>query len=1511
MKRITTLLAGWLLFSITLFSQIHIVQENFGSSTWDGNPVDYPDYTSDALFGGDDSHLFQVANSAGYAEASGGAAVLMGSWSALENMEFVMQYNTEDYTNVTLAFGIKHNSGGWGTCQLTNNFTKIEYSTDSASWTVMDKAALLPGSNWPCADENVWAFVELAQELPSHPKLNIRFTFDNSSPVHPFYLDDITLRGFPPDNNPPTAATNLSSHVMDFKSFILQWNAATDDVGIKFYDVLKNGKFLLSTADTFAIVDYQIPGSAGEYTVIAYDVAENSSPASSPLTVTLDQKPVDYEYSWQKKHANILPTGDIEWQPEAFGFTPGSSIRYIDYETGDDTNDGLSKATPWKHHPWDDNATDNAAAASGVHTYVFKRGVVYRGHLTASESGTPLEPIRLTSDPTWGTGKAWFFGSKRYEGGWTQGDAASAPNIPEPEKVWYIDGWLPETKTVVEMNGDQFTRVHVARAPNYRFTEDDLLRTWYTWTSDSEVAEGRWLRDDTNLSGKDAAYLDGATVWSNEDAIVMCTLWGQDVAEWDAANNQLRVSNTNFGGKGTKYYVENTAFLLDTVNEFYYDQDLQRLYVRLEGDRDPNTTVIEVATTSELIKIESKSYIEISGLAFGVTTAHNVRYGEEDARSGIRLTGINSNISIQNNEFHHMNGGISLNNNGSDLLNTHSMTVSDNDFQHMGDHAIIFSTGSGVYMDDISILRNNIYNNGYRHQGRWYGSIPAIYAQLNYGEIAGNVIDFSMGNGIDLFWGKGGGSNRYVPFIRGFVHQNKASNTLIGVNDYGGIESWQGGPAFIYNNYSHNASGYKHYNNSSIGYTYYFDGAFKHIVFNNIASGVSHNRNSASIMQVLGFYNMYVHNTGYNTSIFLNAWKGTLALDGQNAYLSNAAEDVAYFFRHELESAYIPHEAYAYNVAAGIPFSSSIENRDVLLSLGEFQTTLEGYDARLTQTGWNAASGILNNPANTDFRPLNNTEVINHGVKWFTAFPLARVVGEWSFYKNPSDQTKVLGENFYMTGDFNDRTTYNEVPKNHMSVYNIVDTSFVIGDQEDWMEGALVFDGAVYGEISHADVSSVRSNNVDMTINDFILEVYMKTETDHTGGVILSKYGTAEGYELAIDGSGHAVITLYESGSAAVSRSSNAVVNDGNWHHVLVEVVRQSDISMYVDGQLANGTMTGSLPAEELSLSNSADLLIGKDADDNYFHGAMDFLRISKGSLYDARTTVDELYTWQTDGPFLYDMTGRAPEGQRDAGALESTSSCDMTVSAGSLEFDHTGGTGKVVVTAADGFMVSDASGDFFTWEVDTDSVIVTVTENIGLDERSGSVSIVGCNEIVVIQVNQSGAPCAFTCATDVLELTGEEQAVNVEVLTNGTLQLAADMDFVTVTEMASADSITIHVDENKSGTRRTATVSITHCDGIHTIDVTQETLTGIYSHGLDAGMTVYPNPVTGDHFFIGLPETLNSCEYSITDLSGKVLQNGHLHSSDGAVPLHVSPGSYILKVTGEGVSFNGRLLVL
>ncbi|NLF40238.1 hypothetical protein GX586_12390 [bacterium] len=194
------------------------------------------------------------------------------------------------------------------------------------------------------------------------------------------------------------------------------------------------------------------------------------------------------DFSWQQPHARVLPNGDLEWAPKAFVFEKGASVRYIDFDAGDDTKDGRTRQTAWKHHPWDASAAGLARECTGIHTYVFKRGVAYRGMLKASDSGKQGNPIRLTSDPAWGTGEAALYGSTMVTGGWKRCAAADAPaGMPEPRKVWYLDiGTEFNPRCVFETRTAAIHRIHIARNPNFSESNpDDLMADWFTWTGPS------------------------------------------------------------------------------------------------------------------------------------------------------------------------------------------------------------------------------------------------------------------------------------------------------------------------------------------------------------------------------------------------------------------------------------------------------------------------------------------------------------------------------------------------------------------------------------------------------------------------------------------------------------------------------------------------------------------------------------------------------------------------------------------------------------------------------------------------------------------------------------------------------------------------------------------------------------------------------------------------------------------------------------------------------------------
>lgn len=65
-------------------------------------------------------------------------------------------------------------------------------------------------------------------------------------------------------------------------------------------------------------------------------------------------------------------------------------------------------------------------------------------------------------------------------------------------------------------------------------------------------------------------------------------------------------------------------------------------------------------------------------------------------------------------------------------------------------------------------------------------------------------------------------------------------------------------------------------------------------------------------------------------------------------------------------------------------------------------------------------------------------------------------------------------------------------------------------------------------------------------------------------------------------------------------------------------------------------------------------LTVGGSATGDWLSGSIDFLRISRSTLADARTTIEELYAWEFNGPQFRDFSGQAPKGNaRDAGAIE------------------------------------------------------------------------------------------------------------------------------------------------------------------------------------------------------------------------------------------------------------------
>jgi hypothetical protein len=342
-------------------------------------------------------------------------------------------------------------------------------------------------------------------------------------------------------------------------------------------------------------------------------------------------------------------------------------------------------------------------------------------------------------------------------------------------------------------------------------------------------------------------------------------------------------------------------------------------------------------------------------------------------------------------------------------------------------------------------------------------------------------------------------------------------------------------------------------------------------------------------------------------------------------------------------------------------------------SFESFQAALQKRQALAASLGVKAQRPPLRDPAGRDMRPSDGSAAIDQGVKFFVPWALYGMVGEWNFYPLGNDPSTIPDEHWYMTDYYRNRATYHTMPQYPLSVVNATEDSYMEGPLEDWARGALRFNGTDrYAFIEHEAMSKpveyqVREGrgrrartrrveaaaadlkNPDIHKTNFLLEVYFRTEPGHAGGTLARKMDGA-GYSLSVDDSGR-VHFVVSGGGKTFALTSQSVVNDGEWHHVIAECDREDrEMRIYVDGKLDS---TGDGAGPDANLSNAGDFLVGGTPEGEYLAGAIDFLRVCHGTLADARTTIDELYTWQFDGPFLRDFTGRKPQGDRDAGAIE------------------------------------------------------------------------------------------------------------------------------------------------------------------------------------------------------------------------------------------------------------------
>ncbi|MFW6286515.1 MAG: LamG-like jellyroll fold domain-containing protein [Candidatus Sumerlaeota bacterium] len=818
------------------------------------------------------------------------------------------------------------------------------------------------------------------------------------------------------------------------------------------------------------------------------------------------------DFKWQEPQATVTETGTLLWKPEPFQDNlDGQDVRYIDFENGDDANDGLTPQTAWKRHPWDPDAAGRSAAASGVKTYVFKRGVFYRGSLKDGHSGTADTPVRITSTPNWGDGDAMIVGSEQVTG-WQKG--AARDDIPDAGNVWYADiDFAPRTLFLADGNGG-WKRLPLARTPNWKENRDetyDVRKEWWELENPGwwENNNSKWKRQvngtkmhlgvDTKNLTKDADFYEGAYVWS-EWGILMGAPYAAPVEKFFPQENAIAFQgpwnrDSQVIMEGNRYYLENKPQYLDEPGEWWFEKEGDqlnyqpgqggRLYVRLPGDADPTRAQIEAGKRISLVDLREVSHIEISGLHFMMTNVFwNLHFQTwqhpEVHGAAVRILGSGTDIAVRNNRFDHVVSGIRIDSESKgDPLD--QVFITDNEINHT-DHGAIHvkgnNKGTAGRLLHVETLRNKLYDIGQRSM-RVNGHFAIVHDFPETAVIAGNIVEWTYAAGIDTRGGKGSGVTGYeAPLSRILVFNNQVVDSMLGANDWGGIETWQGGPFYVYNNVSGNAVGPFHWRKRTFAHAYYMDGSFKNYMFNNIAWGRDFAEdwlaNVSAFQEIHSYQNAVFNNTAYNVEKGSRRQKPE---PGRDKFLGNIWQNIHdNVFRHSDKEGVDPNVADAGQQGDVFDYETNAYANNVFYDIGntlgtfeaeggdyknleDLAAAMEKRNAMASSVGVMAENPPLVNAAEHDFRPAPGSAAIDFGVRAFVPWSLYGTVGEWNFTRNNADSASVINEAWYLTSYHKSREDYETRPLLPLTGHNISADSYVQGALEDWAPGALMLNG--------------------------------------------------------------------------------------------------------------------------------------------------------------------------------------------------------------------------------------------------------------------------------------------------------------------------------------------------------------------------------------------------------------------------------------------------------------------
>lgn len=420
---------------------------------------------------------------------------------------------------------------------------------------------------------------------------------------------------------------------------------------------------------------------------------------------------------------------------------------YVDFDSGDDTNTGISAESAWKHCPGDTNASGIPAAASLLpgDTLLFKGGVYYRGNIKVKGSGTSDSLIIYKGDgwPGLENEKAIIDGSEIVSG-WTQCQSAEeCGGNPNWANIYYST--LPSGTSPLAANlheDDEF--LWIAQDPNppdpYFFdTHEHFYPVSNSNITRTSIVDTTYFTQSSS-SDWDYSYV---LIWGNPNRVYLKKITAYIPAEHKITFDDLGVNAIYPDARDQYYSLYNSLKVLDQPGEYYVKDisDGNGKYQVFLWPRNPAdlTDKISVSVRKFGFDISTYSYLKMQGFKIQ-------KFNGSDLRDGIGIGTITADyvdkygIIISDNIITHNRhssggyGGIFIN-------KVHDCLIENNLIDRNPAHRGIFCSSS----ENVIVKNNNLIRPG--------GTCIPFYTSKNC-RIIGNTIREAKGthaNGITLY----------------------------------------------------------------------------------------------------------------------------------------------------------------------------------------------------------------------------------------------------------------------------------------------------------------------------------------------------------------------------------------------------------------------------------------------------------------------------------------------------------------------------------------------------------------------------------------------------------------------------------------------------------------------------------------------------------------------------------------------------------------------------------------